>query len=260
MRTEKSANATRTGYSFFKVIGLAWLLKLTTTCKKNIYITTNLAEVLTHFIMNIIKLFNFLIFLALSFSACAQSGRSKTEQEINAYVDSAINVYERKFREVLNKSDTILMEQLISRVKQGGCALADSFLLNKKEYGNVFRRTLAHTMLSNDMCVEILMKNLYIEDYRVDDFQDGNIHPVYDAIVMNRENSEKVLKYFESSSILNDCVLLSKMTQNEIMTLAFLLYNVKFELDLDKYPDEKKCLKENLGVFRYYLSDFMDKK
>jgi hypothetical protein len=200
------------------------------------------------------------IFTILCFSACAQSGKPKNEYEINAYVDSAVNVYERNYREVLNKSDTILIEQLISRIKEGGCTLADSFLLNSREYGNVFRRTLVHKMIKNDMCMEVLIKNLGIEDRRAYSLEPININPVYNAIVMDEYNSAKVLKHIESSNMLDDCSLLSNLKLNEIMTWAFLLYYVKFELDLDKYPDEKKCLKENLRVLRYYIGDFIDKK
>ncbi|MEZ5031006.1 MAG: hypothetical protein R2787_06385 [Saprospiraceae bacterium] len=165
-------------------------------------------------------------------------------QEVN--MDSILNDYERKFRVELNRSDTLLINELLEKLDDN-CQIFSS-LVESKRYSNTFIIELTKRMVNKGICIRQVVDK--IEYYfPVDELGISSGYPVYYGAIVNKDGLTRIRKYLIESDYLLDCQFL---LGRSIFTVKLLSYILNQTTDpIGNY--EQNCRGANLMILdKYY--------
>lgn len=144
-------------------------------------------------------------------------------QKSSSELDSIINIYERKYRTELNKSDTILINELILKTKNGNENIFDT-LITSKNFSETFKKVFAIKFIEKKLDFEHFLKTLKINNK----FSETNIYssennPFYDAIISNKLYIDIISKFILESKYVENCDFLFGLNKIETKRLSFII-------------------------------------
>ncbi len=163
-------------------------------------------------------------------------------------IDSILNDYERRYRMELNKSDTILIESLVTKIGQNNCKNLDS-LLQKKAFSNAFIKEFSCQLIKNNICLDGLLNSVSYYNPQTNNHQCKESYPIYDAIT-NPSIVEKVVEYLNNSDYLENCQLLSGKEYIHIGILSDIIKKTKYFDSKNGHENSESCIKANLTILK----------
>lgn len=181
----------------------------------------------------------FFLLLTLSSSASSQISR----------VDSVVNAYERKYRDVINDSDQILIENQVIQI-ESDAALFDT-ILNSNFYSNEYIKKLTSKLVESSVCLDGILNNISYSSYN--NLAQEKKYSVFDGVVENKEYSRILFSYLQKSDYLEDC---SFLIQKDKHWVELLSYFTQKENLLSKIKFSKGTCKEaNLIILKGFYNE-----
>ncbi|HPQ20251.1 MAG TPA: hypothetical protein PK147_00285 [Saprospiraceae bacterium] len=140
-------------------------------------------------------------------------------------IDSIINQYERKYRETLNNSDTLLIYELRDELVAGKMTL-DS-IINSKNYSNRFITELVIEVVKTNKCLNQIMDNFGYFNAIIDPGKNRQDFPVDYAAVESQEVKNILVGYLLESNYLSSCHFLVGKDFLYLCQLSYLLRDLE---------------------------------
>jgi len=140
-------------------------------------------------------------------------------------IDSIINQYERKYRETLNNSDTLLIYELRDELVTGKMTL-DS-IINSKNYSNRFITELVIEVVKTKKGLHQIMDNFGYFNAIIDPGKNRQDFPVDFAAVESQEVKNILVGYLLESNYLSSCHFLVGKDFLYLCQLSYLLRDLE---------------------------------
>lgn len=141
------------------------------------------------------------------------------------YLDSVLNNYDRRYRRVLNESDTIFIEKIIYQIKKTkNCDCLGNYFSGNSISAKI-KINLVKQLIDNDLCYNQIWNyiNIFHNDSDAISLLSLSNYPIKNLIINDTFYLNKVIDYILLSDYLNDCSYSIKYNYQHLKTISYLL-------------------------------------
>jgi hypothetical protein len=175
-----------------------------------------------------------------------------------AQIDSIINEHERRWRTELNKSDTLYIEKLFTKVKNNECNVI------QREFAEgwispIMLQEITKRILNEGLCFDAVFNNIcLLKSLPEQDIMGGEIYPVKHLLMTDSEYRTLFIHRLLDASLIDNCKLILEIDRKLVYSVGEILS--KDEKLIDDYLKEttlliNECKYANITILKNFTNE-----
>lgn len=136
-------------------------------------------------------------------------------------VDSILYIYERNYRLLPDKGDTLFIKNLVEKNQKSKCQYLLESLNGGISYDII--TYYIHELVINKVCIDLILDNIQLFKARQALDCSQCVYPIFNELISNSNNDSYVVDYIITSNYLEKCDLLADINKLKYQYLSSII-------------------------------------